>query len=101
MPLYEYACDRCGQTFEVRQKFSDEALTTHQGCGGKVERLLSAPTFQFKGSGWYVTDYGRNGKVSTGSDSKPKADSKKESKTDTKSESKSESKPAAPASSTS
>jgi len=92
MPLYEYACQRCGKTFEVRQKFSDEPLTVHEDCGGVVERLLSAPALQFKGTGWYVTDYARNGKGSTGSDSKPKADSKKESKTETKSDSKSESK---------
>ena len=97
MPLYEYSCHRCGKTFEVRQKFSDEPLSTHEDCGGDVERLLSAPALQFKGTGWYVTDYGRNGKVPAGPDSKPKADSKTESKAETKSESKSETKPAAPA----
>src|SRR5690242_8039503 len=96
MPLYEYSCERCGETFEVMQKFSDEPLTTHENCGGAVERLISAPTFQFKGSGWYVTDYARNGKGSTGSDSKPKSETKTESKTESKSESKSESKPAPP-----
>ncbi len=58
MPLYEYKCERCGQTFEVRQKFADKPLTTHNGgCGGHVERLLSVPTLQFKGSGFYITDY--------------------------------------------
>ncbi len=100
MPLYEYSCERCGKTFEVRQKFSDNPLTSHEGCGGKVERLISPPAFQFKGSGWYVTDYARNGKGSGAPDSKTKpetkTDSKAESKTDSKTESKSESKPAAP-----
>jgi putative FmdB family regulatory protein len=60
MPLYEYKCDRCGDVFEVMQKFSDAPLVEHQGCGGHVERLLSAPALQFKGTGWYVTDYARN-----------------------------------------
>ena len=61
MPLYEYKCHRCEKTFEVKQKFSDEPLTVHEGCGGPVERLISPPALQFKGSGWYVTDYGRGG----------------------------------------
>jgi putative FmdB family regulatory protein len=109
MPLYEYSCHRCGKTFEVRQKFADEPLTTHEECGGEVERLLSAPALQFKGTGWYVTDYARNGKGSNGSDKSDKSDkksksdgkteSKTESKSESKTESKSESKPTAPASS--
>ncbi len=57
MPLYEYECKKCGSVFEVLQKVSDAALTVHDHCGGKVQRLLSPPAFQFKGSGWYVTDY--------------------------------------------
>lgn len=61
MPLYEYKCESCGEQFEVIQKFSDEPLTTHQNCGGAVERLLSAPALQFKGTGWYITDYARSG----------------------------------------
>jgi putative FmdB family regulatory protein len=60
MPLYEYQCSSCGQTFEVLQRFSDLPLTSHEGCGGSVKRLLSAPALQFKGTGWYVTDYGRD-----------------------------------------
>ena len=59
--MYEYKCGQCGQVFEVIQRFSDEPLTTHEGCGGSVERLLSAPALQFKGSGWYITDYARSG----------------------------------------
>ena len=61
MPLYEYACERCGEKFEVMQKFSDEPLTTHDKCGGPVQRLISAPALQFKGSGWYITDYAKGG----------------------------------------
>jgi putative FmdB family regulatory protein len=60
MPLYEYQCDSCGEHFEVIQKFSDEPVATHDKCGGKVHRLLSAPALQFKGSGWYVNDYAKN-----------------------------------------
>lgn len=78
MPLYEYKCHTCGQVFEVMQKFSDQPLTTHDGCGGAVERLLSSPALQFKGSGWYVTDYAK-GKSSNGGSKKsesPAADSK-------------------------
>ena len=59
MPLYEYACRKCGRHIEKIQKFSDAPLTTCEKCGGKLERLISSPAIQFKGSGWYVTDYGR------------------------------------------
>jgi putative FmdB family regulatory protein len=61
MPLYEYRCEQCGEQFEVMQKFSDEPLTRHEKCGGAVHRLLSAPALQFKGSGWYITDYAKSG----------------------------------------
>lgn len=95
MPLYEYKCDRCGKTFEVIQKFSDSPLTVHQECGGAVERLLSPPALQFKGSGWYVTDYaGKNGASSANGKHDAKKDAA-ETKTETKSETKTESKPAA------
>ena len=60
MPLYEYKCASCGDVFEVIQKFSDEPLHEHPGCGGALEKLISASALQFKGSGWYVNDYGRN-----------------------------------------
>ncbi|MGA2880456.1 MAG: FmdB family zinc ribbon protein [Bryobacteraceae bacterium] len=73
MPIYEYKCEGCGETFEVIQKFADEPVTVHEKCGGHVHRLMSAPSFQFKGSGWYVTDYAK------GSGSGPaKPDSHKE-----------------------
>ena len=59
MPLYEYECTECG-TFERIQKFSDPILTACPTCEKPVEKLLSAPAIQFKGTGWYVTDYGKN-----------------------------------------
>jgi len=95
MPLYDYRCHRCGETFEVRQKFADELLTVHEGCGGELDRLISAPALQFKGTGWYVTDYGRGGKppsTNGGNGSQGKSESSSESKSESKSASKSESK---------
>lgn len=68
MPMYEYRCTSCGEVFELMQKFSDEPLRQHPSCGGRVERLLSVPALQFKGTGWYVTDYARAG--TNGKDSK-------------------------------
>src|SRR5215813_12628172 len=59
MPIYEYECKKCGQTIEVIQKMSDKPLKKHQGCGGALTKLISAAGFQFKGTGWYVTDYAR------------------------------------------
>lgn len=57
MPLYEYQCQNCGRTLEKRQKFSDPELTECPHCGGKLEKLLSAPAVQFKGGGWYADLY--------------------------------------------
>lgn len=99
MPLYDYQCHQCGETFEVKQKFADAVLTVHEGCGGELERLISLPAIQFKGTGWYVTDYGRNGKKPV-ADSNGKSEtkstshgeSKNENKTENKSENKTESK---------
>lgn len=59
MPLYEYECDTCGHRFEVIQKFSDAPLTACPKCQGAVRKLLSSPAIQFKGSGWYITDYAK------------------------------------------
>ena len=81
MPLYEYRCLKCEKTFEVRQKFSDEPLSTHADCGGQVQRLLSAPGLQFKGSGFSITDYARSG---GGAQSSTKSEAMPESKTDSK-----------------
>lgn len=59
MPLYEYQCDECGHRFERIQKFSDELVKTCAVCGGCVQKLVSSPAIQFKGTGWYITDYAR------------------------------------------
>lgn len=103
MPLYEYECDACGHRFEVIQKFADPPVSACAKCGGgPVAKLPSSPAIQFKGSGWYITDYARAGKsdgsASKGSDSKSTSssgDSKsdKSDTSDTKTESKSDSKP--------
>ena len=72
MPLYEYQCGRCGR-FEVIRKFSDEPLTVCPTCGQEIQKLLSAPAIQFKGTGWYITDYARK---SSGEKSKDGASGK-------------------------
>ena len=59
MPLYEYQCDACSNRFERIQKFSDPPVETCPSCGGTVRKLLSSPAIQFKGSGWYITDYAK------------------------------------------
>lgn len=114
MPLYEYQCDACNHRFEVIQKYSDAPIETCPKCGSTVRKLLSSPAIQFKGSGWYITDYARAGKSdgattasgkaeSQASSSDSKGDSKSESTSETKSESKSgsksESKPSTPSTS--
>ena len=77
MPLYEYRCSKCEKKIEVIRKFSDPPLTEHEGCGGTLEQLLSAPAFQLKGTGWYVTDYAKAGaKPVSDSGSKAGGDSK-------------------------
>src|ERR687891_166307 len=102
MPLYEYQCDACAHRFEVIQKFSDAPIDVCPKCGGAVRKLLSSPAIQFKGSGWYITDYARAGKseASTASSSSGKSEggateTKSESKTESKTETKSESASAA------
>jgi putative FmdB family regulatory protein len=62
MPLYEYQCESCNHRFEVIQKYSDPLVTVCPKCGGEVRKLLSSPAIQFKGSGFYITDYARAGK---------------------------------------
>ena len=78
MPLYEYRCHGCGETFEVLQRFSDPPLNEHNVCGGVVERLISPSTFQFKGTGFYITDYakGHGKKGRNGGDSKSESPAK-------------------------
>jgi putative FmdB family regulatory protein len=99
MPIYEYKCEKCGTVFEKRQSFSDETLTTHPECGGPVHRLLSAPAFQLKGTGWYATDYAKGN--SGGASSSGNGGEKKESaKSEGDSASKTESAPPASTSTT-
>jgi len=112
MPLYEYQCDACGHRFEVIQKYSDAPIDICPKCAGAVHKLFSSPAIQFKGSGWYITDYARAGKSDGSSDSgsgsaaksegggagssESKSEGQTETKSEAKSETKSESKPAAP-----
>ena len=94
MPLYEYQCDACAHRFEVIQKFSDSPVDVCPKCGGAVKKLLSSPAIQFKGTGWYITDYARSGSTSSGeNNSDTKTESKPETKTEPKTETKTESKP--------
>jgi putative FmdB family regulatory protein len=87
MPLYEYECQECGERTEVVQKFSDDPLSTCSSCGGALKKLVSAPAIQFKGSGFYLTDYGRSG----GSATKLPSGDSKSAGTETKSASASDS----------
>ncbi|MCU0291906.1 MAG: hypothetical protein MUF10_07920 [Thermoanaerobaculaceae bacterium] len=66
MPLYEYRCQGCGEISEVLQRMDDAPLSECPRCGGVLSKIASAPALQFKGSGWYVTDYGRAGKKDAG-----------------------------------
>jgi len=84
MPLYEYQCKKCHHRFERIQKFSDPHLKKCPECGGALEQVISAPAVQFKGSGWYVTDYAKrsaSGTAPSGNDSASKIEPKTESAT--------------------
>lgn len=78
MPLYEYRCKKCGHIFEKIQKFSDKLVKKCPECGGVVEQTISAPAVQFKGSGWYVTDYAKKSHAPASSEGGK--DSKKDEK---------------------
>ena len=120
MPLYEYQCEECGHRFELIQKYSDAPVATCPKCGGPVKKLFSSPAIQFKGSGFYITDYARAGRSDSEGTSSPKGESsgdtsakkpaaestgetkteakessKSEAKTESKTESKSATKPSA------
>jgi putative FmdB family regulatory protein len=75
MPIYEYECKKCKAHIEVFQKVSDKPPSKCRKCGGKLERKISAPAIQFRGSGWYVTDYARTTK-SDKSESESTSDTK-------------------------
>jgi putative FmdB family regulatory protein len=77
MPLYEYRCDACDHRFEVIQRFSDDPIAVCPSCGGgPVAKLLSSPAIQFKGTGWYITDYARKGKEGGGAAAKKEGEKK-------------------------
>jgi len=81
MPLYEYRCESCNHQFEVIQKFSDAPIAVCPKCAaGPVVKLMSSPAFQFKGSGWYITDYARKDKAKGDSGSGAAKTESKESK---------------------
>jgi putative FmdB family regulatory protein len=107
MPLYEYECSACAHRFEVIQKYSDAPIDICPKCGGAVSKLFSSPAIQFKGSGFYLTDYGRGGKSDIGTETAKAAKETSgsssagetkaaETKTETKAETKTESKPSTP-----
>ena len=80
MPLYEYQCKKCGHRFEKIQKFSDKMVKKCPECGGPVEQLVSAPAVQFKGSGWYATDYAKKAQAPATDSGKDSKEAKKEEK---------------------
>ena len=85
MPIYEYECAKCGKRIEAIQKMSDKPLKKHEGCGGTLTKLISAAGFQFKGTGWYVTDYARKNESKTESkESKDSTSTKETSSNGTK-----------------
>jgi putative FmdB family regulatory protein len=97
MPLYEYECKKCHHRFERIQKFSDPHVTKCPKCKGPIEQLISAPAVQFKGSGWYVTDYAKGGAQpgsstgeSSGKDGKAKSEKAADDKSDAKKSGKAE-----------
>jgi putative FmdB family regulatory protein len=85
LPLYEYRCEKCGSRIEKIQKFSDPPLTTCEKCSGELVRLLSAPAIQFKGTGWYVTDYAKKSSSGESSKSSGSSAAKSTSSTETSS----------------
>ncbi len=87
MPLYEYQCKKCGHRFEKIQKFSDKMVKKCPDCGGVVEQMISAPAVQFKGSGWYVTDYPKKSNAGSGSSDSGGKESKEAKKEEKKTES--------------
>ena len=88
MPLYEYQCLNCGEVTEVLQRMSDDPLTVCKRCEGELKRLVSAPAVQFKGTGWYVTDYAKKGAGGKGDSPGGSESSSSESSGGAKSESK-------------
>jgi putative FmdB family regulatory protein len=82
MPIYEYRCQKCGNQFEIIQKFSDSPLKSCPSCKGRLTKLISQTAFQFKGSGWYVTDYARKSEVKSETSTESKNGDKAKSTTE-------------------
>jgi putative FmdB family regulatory protein len=95
MPIYEYACEKCGNEFEAEQRITEDPLKTHDGCGGPVKRLISRTAFSLKGGGWYSDHYGlkSGGNGSSASGSNGKSDSSSKTGAAPKPEAKTEAKP--------
>jgi putative FmdB family regulatory protein len=85
MPIYEYQCRQCNERHEIIQKLSDEPLAHCPKCGGEMKKLISSPAIQFKGSGFYKTDYSSGSSSSSSSKSETKSETKTETKSDSKS----------------
>ena len=101
MPIYEYVCQSCQHQFEVKQKFSDDPISSCVRCGQAVKKIISAPAIMFKGSGWYVTDYSDKMKDPGQSNSAEPASKPANGKTDQKTQpATSSSEPPSPSSST-
>lgn len=87
MPIYEYQCTSCGNVTEKMQRMSAPPLTECEDCGGELKKLVSAPAFQFKGDGWYVTDYAKKDKEAKANKSKGSSEAKSDGKSESKSDS--------------
>lgn len=94
MPIYEYQCNQCKQRHEVIQKISDAPLSHCPSCGGDMKKLMSSPAIQFKGSGFYKTDYASGSSSSSSSSTKSETKSESSTSSDSKPEAKSETKSA-------
>ena len=93
MPLYEYQCKKCKHRFEKIQMFSDKPVKKCPECGGPLEKLISTSSVQFKGSGWYVTDYAKKSHATSAASSSESDSAAKETSKDTAKETKKEDKP--------
>lgn len=86
MPLYEYKCSKCGTVFEILQKVGEQPLKKCIKCGGSVKKLVSSPAIQFKGSGWYITDYAQKKDRSNGKEKSTSLKTKESPRTKTESQ---------------
>ena len=84
MPIYEYQCNKCGNVFEVMQKFSDAPIKKHERCGGKVEKLISRSGFQLKGGGWFASGYAKEEPKAAAKDGKSESSSSESKSSESK-----------------